>query len=87
MDMSQTVLAGLLGAFLVISLVRIFKAPLRLAFRLLTNTLLGFLTLWLIRATAGITGLYLGLNLWNSLIIGCLGAPGLALLLLAKWVL
>ena len=87
MDMSQTVLAVLVGAFLLISLARIFSAPLRLALRLLTNTLLGFLALWLVRATAGITGLSLGLNLWNALIIGCLGAPGLGLLLLAQWVL
>ena len=87
MDMIQMLPAILVGTFLLISLVRIFRAPLRLALRLLGNTLLGFLALWLVRATAGITGLSLGLNPWNALVIGCLGAPGLGLLLLAQWVL
>ena len=87
MDMSQTALAVLIGAFLLISLARIFSAPLRLALRLFLHTLLGFLALWLVRATAGITGISLGLNLWNALVIGCLGVPGLGLLLLVQWVL
>ena len=37
--------------------------------------------------TAGLTGLSLGLNLFNALTIGVLGVPGLGLLLLLKWVL
>ena len=38
-------------------------------------------------ATSGITGLTLGLNLWNALVVGILGVPGLVLLLLVQWVL
>ena len=38
-------------------------------------------------ATAAVTGLSLGLNLFNALTIGVLGVPGLGLLLLVKWVL
>ena len=40
-----------------------------------------------LRATAAVTGLSLGLNLFNALTIGVLGVPGLGLLLLVKWVL
>ncbi|MBQ7777847.1 MAG: pro-sigmaK processing inhibitor BofA family protein [Oscillibacter sp.] len=87
MDINQTALAVLIGLFLFASLVRIFSAPLRLALRLLLHTLLGFLALWLVQKTAGITGFSLGLNLWNALVIGCLGVPGLGLLLLVQWVL
>ena len=87
MDVSQTVLAVFLGLFLFIALVRIFSAPLRLALRLALHTLLGFLALWLVRVTADMTGLSLGFNLWNALVIGCLGVPGLGLLLLVQWVL
>ena len=87
MDLSQAVVAVLLGAFLLIALVRIFSAPLQLTLRLLLHTFLGFLALGLIRATATFTGLSLGLNPWNALIIVCLGVPGLGLLLLAQWVL
>ena len=33
------------------------------------------------------TGIALGLNLWNALVIGVLGLPGFVLLLLVQWVL
>ena len=87
MDLSQTVIAVLLGGFFVIALIRVFRTPLRLALKLLCNTLLGFLALWVVCLTAGITGITLGLNLWNALVIGVLGLPGFILLLLVQWVL
>ena len=87
MDLNQKILAALLAAFFLIALIRVFSAPLRLAIRLLANTALGLLALWAVNVTAGITGLTLGLNLWNALVIGILGLPGFVLLLLAQWVL
>ena len=87
MDLSQKILAGLAAAFLLLALIRVFQAPLRLALKLLVNTLLGFLALWAVNLTAGVTGITLGLNLWNALVIGVLGLPGFVLLLLTQWVL
>lgn len=48
---------------------------------------MGFLALGAVRLTAGLTGIALGLNLWNALVIGVLGLPGFVLLLLVQWVL
>lgn len=87
MDLNQKLLVGLLAAFFLLALVRIFRAPLRLALKVLGNTLLGFLALWGVQLTAGATGIALGLNLWNALVVGILGLPGLILLLLTQWVL
>lgn len=87
MDVSQTILAVLLGAFFLIALLRLFRTPLRIAARLLMNTVLGFLALGAVRATASVTGIALGLNLFNALLIGVLGVPGFVLLLLCQWVL
>ena len=87
MELSQKIVAAVVAGFLVIALIRIFQAPLKLAVRLLVNTLLGFLALWAVELTAGITGIALGLNLWNALVIGVLGLPGFLLLLLVQWVL
>lgn len=87
MDLGQKLLAGLLAAFLLLALIRLFRTPLRVAFRLLLNTLLGFLALWTVNLTAGLTGVALGLNLLNALVIGILGLPGFVLLLLTQWVL
>ena len=63
------------------------SSPFRLALKLLLNTLLGFLALGAVRLTAGLTGIALGLNLWNALVIAVLGLPGFVLLLLVQWVL
>lgn len=87
MDLSQKIIAGLLLAFFLITLLRLFQAPLRLALKLLVNTALGFLALWAVNATAELTGIALGLNLWNALTIGILGVPGFVLLLLTQWAL
>lgn len=87
MDLNQKIIAGLLAVFFLIALIRIFSTPLRIALKLLVNTLLGFLALWATNLTAGLTGITLGFNLLNALIIGILGLPGFVLLLLTQWVL
>ena len=87
MDQNQTLLAGLLAGFLLVALIRVFSVPLKVTLKLLANTLLGFGVLWLINRTAALTGVSLGLNLWNALTIGILGLPGVVLLLLVQWVL
>ncbi|MPN26503.1 hypothetical protein SDC9_173928 [bioreactor metagenome] len=69
------------------ALLRIFRTPLKLVLKLLLNTLLGFLALYLLNLTSGFTGLSMGLNLPNALVIGVLGLPGFILLLLIKWIL
>ncbi|MCI8809549.1 MAG: Pro-sigmaK processing inhibitor BofA [Oscillibacter sp.] len=87
MDLNQKIIAALLAGFFLIALLRVFSAPLKLALKLLVNTLLGFLALWAVNITAAATGIALGLNLWNALIIGILGLPGFVLLLLVQWIL
>lgn len=87
MDLTRLILPGLLALFLGIALLRIFRTPLKLAVKLLSNTALGFLALWCTNLAAPVTGLALGLNLWNAVTIAVLGLPGLVLLLLVQWVL
>ena len=77
----------LAGAFFAFALGRLFRSPLRLAGRLLGNTALGFAALWAVGLTRSVTGLTLGLNPVNALVIGVLGLPGFVLLLLAEWVI
>ena len=87
MDLSQKIIAALLAAFFLVALIRLFRTPIRIALKLIANTLLGFLALWAVNLTAGVTGIVLGLNPLNALIIGVLGLPGFIFLLLAQWVL
>jgi len=83
----QNSLLIIFGAAVTIAALRIFKAPIKLALKILLNTLLGFGVLILFDIVSTYTGIYLGVNLTNSLVIGVLGAPGFGLLLMARWLL
>ena len=87
LNLSQKIAVGLLAFFLAIALIRVFRTPLKLALKLLANTLLGFLALWVTNLLAGVTGFSIGLNIWNALTVGILGVPGVVLLLLLRWIL
>lgn len=86
MGLTEKIAIGLLCAFVVLGVVQLFSTPLKLALKVLLNTLLGFAALFLLNLASGLTGFSLGLNLFNALVIGILGVPGLVLLALLKLV-
>lgn len=87
MSVVEKIALGLTLLFLVVVCLRLFAAPLKLALKVLLNSALGFGAVWLLNLTTAVTGLSLGLNLFNAVIIGILGIPGFGLLLLVQWVL
>lgn len=74
-----------LAILAVLLLLRIATAPIRFVFKLLLNTLFGFLLLVLLNLLAVWTGLHLSLNWASALLVGVLGLPGVGLLLVAHW--
>ena len=86
MGLTEKLALGLLCAFVALGVIRLFSAPLKLALRVLLNTLLGFAALFILNLAGPLTGFTLGLNLFNALAIGILGVPGLVLLCLLKLV-
>lgn len=84
MGLEDKIAIGVLCVFLLTAAVRLFAAPLRLAARVLLNTVLGFLALFLLGLTAPVTGFALGLNFFNAVTVGVLGVPGLILLVLLQ---
>ena len=80
MDFSVILLiaAIVLGILLVL---RLLAKPIRFIFKLLINTVLGFVLLWLINFFGGGLGINLELSVINALIVGFLGIPGVLLLL------
>ena len=63
----------------------LFRRPLESLCRLAVRSGLGLVFLWLFQRLGGLLGVRLGVNLLNSLILGALGAPGFALLMLVQW--
>ena len=87
MDLKNTLLLAAGAAAVAIVALRVFATPLKLLVKVGANTVLGLGALALLNATSQLTGLSLGFNLFNGLVVGILGVPGLGLLLLARWTL
>ena len=71
----------------VIIVLRLLAKPIRFIFKLLINTVLGFVLLWLINFFGGGLGVALELSLLNALVVGLLGIPGVLLLLAIHFLL
>ena len=87
MDVRLLLMLALGGLALLAIAARAFSAPLRLAGKAAVNMALGFAALLLLNAASPVTGVSLGVNFFNALVVGVLGVPGLVLLLLVQWVI
>jgi len=72
---------------LIFLFIKLFRAPLRLLFKLLINTIGGFITLVIVNWLGSFIGITIGINWINALIVGIFGFPGVGLLLILKWLL
>ena len=72
----------LIAALLILLVIRIFKKPIRFIFKLLFNTVLGYIVLILVNHFGMYVGLSLPIDLLKAVIVGFLGLPGVILLLL-----
>ncbi len=71
----------------VVVLLKLLAKPIRFIFKLLINTVLGFVLLWLINFFGAGLGITLELTLLNALVVGFLGIPGVLLLLAIHFLL
>ena len=79
------VIAGIVLA--VILVLKLLAKPIKFVFKLLINTILGFILLWLLNFFGGGIGITLELTLLNAVIVGLLGIPGVLLLLALHFLL
>ena len=77
--------AGIALILLVLVAVFIFTKPIRLIAKGLINTGIGVVALTLINQFGADFGIALGVNWLNAAVTGILGVPGVALLLVLKW--
>ena len=82
MDVITNILliAGIVVALYV--LIKILAAPIKLIFKLLLNTALGFLLLFLANFVGGFFNFYIPVNLLTCLISGVFGIPGVIFLVI-----
>lgn len=70
----------------VLLLLVLLRRPLGWLGRAAARSGVGLALLWLMRGVGPLVGVSLGVNLFNAAVLGVLGVPGLALLLLTQWV-
>jgi inhibitor of the pro-sigma K processing machinery len=58
----------------------------KIIFKLILNTIIGFLALFVINWLGAFIGISVAVNWLNAIIVGVLGVPGVALILLLKWI-
>lgn len=86
-DTIQIILAVLFLFFLVYLLSSILLKPLKLAFKIVINSLFGLLLLWAFNFIGSYFGFFIPLNWLTVIIAGFLGLPGLILLIFLRLIL
>lgn len=73
-------------AILALVLLIILRKPIKLILKLILNTVVGFLALFAINFLGAAIGISVAVNWINAVVIGVLGLPGVALILLLQWI-
>lgn len=63
---------------------KIFIVPIKWILKLVINSILGGILIWIINLIGGIWAFHIGLNAYTAILIGILGVPGVLLLILIK---
>jgi len=84
---NNLIAAYAVGIVLLFFLIRIFYAPLKIAVKLMGNALAGGLFLLFVNLVGGVVNVRIGINIFTTLVVGILGIPGAALMLILQVVL
>ena len=63
---------------------RIFIVPIKKILKLILNSVLGALTIFIINLVGASFGFHIGLNIFTSVVVGLLGLPGAVCLIIVK---
>ena len=79
-----TILAYLAGIIIIFLLGRLFIIPLKLICKLILNSILGGVLIFVINLIGAIWDFHIGLNVVTAIFVGILGIPGSVVLILLK---
>lgn len=72
-------------AILALPLLIILRKPIKIVLKLVLNTVAGFIALFVLNWLGSFIGITMAINWINAVIVGVLGVPGVALILLLQW--
>jgi pro-sigmaK processing inhibitor bofA len=75
----------ILGCIIVLWIIgKIFSVPLKALFKLIINSVLGGLLIFIINLIGAVWNFHIGLNIVTAILVGILGIPGAVLLVILK---
>ena len=80
----STAVGYVLGLLILFVVTKIFFRPIKFILRLIANSILGVVLLYLINLAHPILNIYIGINPITALVTGLLGIPGVCLLLILQ---
>lgn len=80
----ESIFIGIIAVIVLYILLRLISVSAKTILKLVWNSIVGLIFLAIFNAVGNNFGLYLEMNLINSLVAGFLGIPGIILLLLFK---
>ncbi len=81
----QTTGVIIIIAILVLVVFIILKKPIKIVLKLVLNTVIGFIALFALNWLGSFVGITMPINWLNAVLVGVLGVPGVALVLLLQW--
>ena len=83
MDFSNALV--ILGCIVVLWIIgKMFSVPLKALFKLIINSVLGGLLIFIINLIGAVWNFHIGLNIVTAILVGILGIPGAILLVILK---
>ncbi len=83
MDFSNALV--IFGCIVVLWIIgKIFSVPLKALFKLIINSVLGGLLIFIINLIGAVWNFHIGLNIVTAILVGLLGIPGAVLLVILK---
>ena len=82
--MDQNIITFLACICFIFLIGRIFILPIKKVLKLVLNSILGGLLIYIINLIGASFGFHIGLNLFTSVTVGILGIPGVVVLILIK---
>ena len=81
----ENILALIIPVLIAVLVFKLLFSQVKLIWKILVNSLSGFVCLWLLNLASGITGIVFEINFITTLIVGFLGIPGIILLLIGQF--
>ena len=80
----ENILALIVPVVIAVLVFKLLFSQVKLIWKIVVNSLSGFICLWLLNLASGITGIVFEINFITTLLVGFLGIPGILILLIGQ---